>query len=55
MEISGSLKTGECDDWCFGICRYWIFDSVRNVSVFIEAGSEADDRMRELFEERKDR
>lgn len=36
VEISGSLKTGECDDWCFGICRYWIFDSVRSVSVLIE-------------------
>ena len=36
MEISGGLKTGECGDWCIDICRYWIFDSVRSVPVFIE-------------------
>ena len=30
------FETGECDDWYIGICRYWIFDSVRSVSVFIE-------------------
>ena len=30
------FEMGECGDWCIGICRYWIFDSVRSVSVFIE-------------------
>ena len=30
------FETGECGDWCIGICRYWIFDSVRSVPVFIE-------------------
>ena len=29
------FETGECGDWCIGICRYWIFDSVRSVPVFI--------------------
>ena len=35
MQIS-LFEMGECGDWCIGICRYWIFDSVRSVSVFIE-------------------
>lgn len=36
MQKVSLFETAECDDWCFGICRYWIFDSVRSVSVFIE-------------------
>ena len=55
VESSGDLKMGERDVWCcefagivFLILSGWCLCLCR-------AGSEADDKMRELFEEREDR
>lgn len=55
MQKVSLFETGECDDWCFGIAGIGFLILFGVCLCLLRAGSEADDRMRELFEERKDR